>query len=66
MDMVPSEFLCDVGHRIKCMAKPLFSLANLSNRLSTRTKSDAMRMKKTSAGMFDVIVLMIPKHLMIL
>ena len=31
MDMTPPEFLCDAGHRIRFMAKPFFSLANLSN-----------------------------------
>ena len=44
--MTAPQFLCDVGHRIKCMAKPFFSLANLSNRLSTCTKIDAMRVKR--------------------
>ena len=42
LDMASPTFLCDVGHRIKCMAKPFFSLANLSNRLWTCTKSDAL------------------------
>ena len=46
LDMASPTFLCDVGHRIKCMAKPFFSLANLSNRLSTCTKSDALRIKR--------------------
>lgn len=39
-------FLRDVNHHIKCMAKPFFALAALSNRLSIATKLDALRIKR--------------------
>ena len=39
-------FLADPGHRIKCMAKPIFALANLSLKKSTCRKVHALRLKK--------------------
>ena len=39
-------FLADPGHRIKCMAKPIFALENLSLKYSTCRKVHALRLKK--------------------
>ena len=44
--MTPPEFLCDINHRVKVMAKPFFALASLPKRLSTCTKLDAIRIKR--------------------
>ena len=44
--MRPPQFLCDVNHRIKVMAKPFFALAGLSKRMSTCSKLDAIRIKR--------------------
>lgn len=40
------QFLCDINHRIKVMAKPFFALAGLSKRLSTCTKLNAIQIKR--------------------
>ena len=39
-------FWADVNHRIKCMAKPMFQLAALPDKISDLTKTDALRLKR--------------------
>ena len=40
------EFLADLNHRVKVIAKPLFGLATISKSLSTCSKGDALRIKR--------------------
>jgi hypothetical protein len=40
------EFLADLNHRVKVIAKPLFGLAAISKSLSTCSKRDALRIKR--------------------
>ena len=40
------EFLADLNHRVKVIAKPLFELARLSKTLSTYNKDSALLVKR--------------------
>ena len=46
-------FWADVNHRVKCMVKPLFALAQLSQRISECKKDDALR-KEILVCIFNV------------
>jgi len=45
-DMNEPDWLADPSHRTKVVAKPIYHLASLSNKISICTKLDAMRIKK--------------------
>lgn len=45
-EILELTFLCDINHHIKVMAKPLFALAALSNRLSIYTKINSLGVKR--------------------
>ena len=46
VDMIAPKFLCDINHRIKAMAKPIFTLAALSNHLSICKNIDVLKVKR--------------------
>ena len=47
-------FWADVNHRVKCMVKPLFALAQLSDSLSCCKKDDCLRIKRNFGWYFQV------------
>ena len=53
-DNYPSDviFWADVNHRVKCMVKPLFALAQLSDTLSCCKKDDGLRIKRNFGWYF--------------
>lgn len=44
--MLRPKFICDINHRIKCMAKPLFALSSLSKRHCICSNVDSLRVKR--------------------